>query len=54
MRPTLYQGDCRLNRGGLSHQALADMYGVGRTTITNVLLRNTGVQGVCHPAPMDY
>lgn len=39
----LYTGDVRRNRNGLSHQALADMYGVGRTTITNVLLGNTWV-----------
>ena len=37
----LYKGDARSKRNGLSHQAIADMYGVGRTTITNILLRNS-------------
>ena len=39
----LYQGDCRSNRGGLSYQAIADMYGVGCSTIKNILLGNTWV-----------
>lgn len=33
----LYHGDCRRKRGGLSQQALADMYGVGKTTIWHIV-----------------
>jgi len=47
MRPNplrgLYKGDCRQKRGGLTHQAIADMYGVGRSTVTNVLIGHTWV-----------
>lgn len=39
----LYTGDVRRTRKGLTHQALADMFGVGKSTITNILHGNTWV-----------